>query len=56
MTHRRTYLPNINTLACSNAEIEAVLENYEPLLPCVDSLKRDKFKTICLYMKDVQNC
>ena len=27
MTLRRTYLPSINTLACSKAEIEPVLEN-----------------------------
>ena len=56
MAPRRTYLPNINTLACSKAEIEPVLEKYEPLQPCADSLKRDKIKIICSYVTDVQYC
>ena len=49
MTFRRKYLPSINTLSCSKAQ--PVLENsLETLLPCTESLKRDKIKlkTICL--------
>ena len=49
MTPRRTYLPSINTLDCSKAEIyRACASKYEALLPCAESLKRDKIKTICL--------
>ena len=52
MTPRRTYLPSINTVACSKTEIEPVLENMN-LLPGAESLTRDKIKIICL---DVQYC
>ena len=48
MTPRRTYLPSINTLAYSKAEIYSMCLKYEPLLPCTESLKRDKIETICL--------
>ena len=56
MTPRRTYLLSINTLACSKAEIycTACVWKYDPLQTCAESLKRDKTKTICLYMSDEQ--
>ena len=55
MAFRRKHSPNINTLACSKAETYSpCLKKYEPLLPCAESLNRDKIKTNCLLMSDVQ--
>ena len=45
-TSRRTYLPSINILACSQAETVFENMNLSPLLP--ESLKRDKIELICL--------
>ena len=46
MTPKRTYLPSINTL---RLRYRRVLQNMD-----WESLKRDKIKTICLSMLDVQ--
>ena len=49
ITFRRKYLPSINTLTLfQGSDIEPVLEKYEPLLPCTESLKHDKMETVCL--------
>ena len=48
MTPKRTYLPSINTLVSTKAEIQSLCLKYEPLLSCAESLKGDKIKSFCL--------
>ena len=48
MTPTRKYLPSIDTVACSKAEIYSLCLKIFPLLPCTGSLKRNKIKVMCL--------
>ena len=41
MDPRRTYLPSINALACSKAEIQSLCIEYKLFLHCAESLKHD---------------
>ena len=41
---------------CSKTEIAQIIEKYQPLLHCTESLKHHNIKTFCLYMADEHNC
>ena len=44
MTPRKTYLPNINTVACSKAEIQPVLENTNLSFPAQNHSSMTRLK------------